>query len=141
MFVRIVHFLLGAVLAGGGGYLAWTYRSGGMNVFPPATSMPWLVIAGVMGLCAGVVLLVSAVHPRPNRRARLAAQAATREATLGAAETYYSERGRAADRDWRTGDIPAPATPAPVAEAVRAAPDDWPPRGSRRRPPNRSRRG
>jgi hypothetical protein len=121
MFVRIVHFLLGAVLAGGGGYLAWTYRSGGMNVFPPATSMPWLVIAGVMGLCAGVVLLVNAVHPRPNRRARLAAQAATREATLGAAETYYSERGRAADRDWRTSDIPAPATPAPVAEAVRAA--------------------
>lgn len=115
MFVRVLHFVLGAVLAAGGGYLAWTHRSGGMDIFPPAAGMPWLVIAGVLLLSAGVVFLVSAVHPRPNRRARLAAEAATRDATLGAAESYYSERGRAADRDWRSGGIPAPATPVAAA--------------------------
>lgn len=127
MFVRIVHFLLGAVLAGGGGFLAWTNRSGGMSIFPPAAGMPWLVIAGVMGLSAGAVLLMSAVHPRPNRAARLAKQAAEQDATLGAAEAYYSERGRAADRDWRAGDIPAPVAPAPVAEPVRAVESLLPP--------------
>lgn len=132
MLVRIIQFIIGAALAAGGGYLAWTHRSGGMNIFPPADGMPWLVIAGVLGLSAGIVFLVSAVHPRPQRRARLAAQAAERDAALGAAETYYSERGRAADRDWRAGDIPAPATPvavapepapaAPMVEPVRATP-------------------
>lgn len=125
MFVRVLHFVLGAVLGAGGGYLVWTHRSGGMDIFPPAAGMPWLVIAGVLLLSAGVVFLVSAVHPRPNRRARLAAEAATRDATLGAAESYYSERSRAADRDWRSGDIPAPVTPvaAPPAPApVKVAP-------------------
>lgn len=130
MLVRIIQFVIGAALAGAGGYLAWTHRSGGMNIFPPADGMPWLVIAGVLGLSAGIVFLVSAVHPRPQRRARLAALAAERDAALGAAESYYSERGRAADRDWRAGDIPAPATPvaaapepaAPMVEPVRAAP-------------------
>ena len=113
MLVRIIQFLIGVVMAGGGGYLAWTHRSDGMNIFPPADGMPWLVIAGVLGLSAGIVFLVSAVHPRPQRRARLAAEAAERDATLGAAEDYYSERGRAADRDWRAGDIPEPAALAP----------------------------
>lgn len=130
MLVRIIQFVIGAALAGAGGYLAWTHRSGGMNIFPPADGMPWLVIAGVLGLSAGIVFLVSAVHPRPQRRARLAALAAERDAALGAAEDYYSERGRAADRDWRAGDIPAPATPvaaapepvATVVEPVRTAP-------------------
>lgn len=135
MLVRIIQFLIGAVMAGGGGYLAWTHRSDGMNIFPPADGMPWLVIAGVLGLSAGIVFLVSAVHPRPQRRARLATEAAERDATLGAAEDYYSERGRAADRDWRAGDIPEPAAPAPpppvaaapVVEPVRATPRPAPP--------------
>jgi len=125
MLVRVLHFVLGAVLGAGGGYLVWTHRSGGMDIFPPAAGMPWLVIAGVLLLSAGVVFLVSAVHPRPNRRARLAAEAADRDATLSAAESYYSERGRAADRDWRAGDIPEPAAPAaapPAPAPVKAAP-------------------
>jgi hypothetical protein len=134
MLVRVLHFVLGAILGAGGGYLVWTHRSEGMDIFPPAAGMPWLVIAGVLLLSAGVVFLVSAVHPRPNRRARLAAEAAERDASLGAAESYYSERARAADRDWRAGDIPEPAAPvaappapapakvAPVVAPVVAAP-------------------
>jgi outer membrane biosynthesis protein TonB len=121
MLVRIVQFLLGALLAGGGGYFAWTHRADAMHVFPPgAEGMPWLVIAGVLGIAAGVTFLVSAVHPRPNRRAQLAAEAAHRDETLGAADAYYSQRASAADRDWRSGDIPAP-------EPVRAAAPPPPP--------------
>ncbi|MFT3722271.1 MAG: hypothetical protein QM773_01700 [Hyphomonadaceae bacterium] len=131
MLVRIVQFLAGVLLAGGGGYLAWTQRSAAMNVFPPgAEGMPWLVIAGALGLAAGLTFLVSAVHPRPNRKAQLAAEAAHREETLGAAEAYYSERSRAADRDWRAADIPPPVTPAapaPAPEPVRAAAPAPPP--------------
>lgn len=135
MLVRILQFVIGALLAGGGGYLAWTYRTAGMSVFPPElTGMPWLVIAGVFGVCAGVVFLVSAVHPRPKTRAREAARAKRREETLGAAEAYYSSkdsaRDRAADSDWRSGEIAPPAEPvaqpAPelvkMVEPVRVAP-------------------
>lgn len=120
MIVRIVQFLLGALAAGGGGWLAATSRNGAASVFPPGPEgMPWLVIAGVLGLSAGVTLLVSALHPWPERRARLAAEAAHREATLGAADTYYAQnaRERAADRDWRSGDLPPPAAPLPAASA------------------------
>lgn len=126
MLVRILQFLIGALLAGGGGYLAWTQRTANLNVFPPDTGgMPWLVIAGVFGLCAGVVFLVSAVHPRPKTRAREAARAKRRKETLGAAESYYSQRqtqrDRAADSDWRSGDIPPPVEPVapPAPEPVR----------------------
>lgn len=122
MLVRILQFLIGALLAGGGGYLAWTHRTASMNVFPPeAAGMPWLVIAGVLGLCAGVVFLVSAVHPRPNTRARAAAKAKRRDETMGAAEAYYSQRDRAADSDWRSGDIAPPAEPVvpPAPEPVK----------------------
>lgn len=125
MLVRILQFVIGALLAGGGGYLAWTHRTAGMNVFPPEAGMPWLVIAGVFGLCAGVVFLVSAVHPRPKTRALAAAKAKRRDETLGAAEAYYSQkesqRDRAADSDWRSGDITAPAAPMPppAPEAVK----------------------
>lgn len=143
MLVRILQFVIGALLAGGGGYLAWTHRSAGMNVFPPEAGMPWLVIAGVLGLCAGVVFLVSAVHPRPNTRARAEAKAKRREETLGAAEAYYSqreprrdsERDRAVDSDWRSGDLPTPVQPSPppapepvkMVEPVRTAPPVAPP--------------
>ena len=125
MLVRILQFVIGALLAGGGGYLAWTHRTAGMNVFPPEAGMPWLVIAGVFGLCAGVVFLVSAVHPRPKTRALAAAKAKRRDETLGAAEAYYSSkesrRDRAADSDWRSGDIAPPAAPMPppTPEAVK----------------------
>jgi hypothetical protein len=121
MLVRIIQFVAGVLLAGGGGYLAWTQRYPAMSVFPPgAEGMPWLVIAGVLAIAAGLTFLVSAVHPRPNRKALLAAQAAHRDETLGSAEAYYSERSRAADRDWRAGDIPPPTVPAPIVPAPAA---------------------
>ena len=124
MLVRIAHGLLGVVLAGGGGYLAWTAWSAGVNVFPPAPDMPWLAIAGVLGLAAGVALLGKAALMGPDQ-AQLAAKKAEQDAALGAAESYYSQRAHAADRDWRSGDIPPPVAPAPqpvVAAPVVAAP-------------------
>jgi hypothetical protein len=119
MLVRIVQFVLGAVFAGAGGYLAWTHRAGAASIFPPGPEgLPAFLILGVLTVSIGIVLVVSAVHPRPERRARLAAAAAERDEQLGAADAYYSERSRAADRDWRAAEIPAPApaaAPAPVA--------------------------
>ena len=35
MLLRVLQFLLGAALFGGGGYLAWTQRAGPLNIFPP----------------------------------------------------------------------------------------------------------
>jgi len=121
MLVRIVYCLLGVVLAGGGGYLGWTAWPAGANIFPPAPDMPWLAIAGVLGLAAGVALLGKAALMGPDQT-QLAAEKAERDATLGAAESYYSQR--AADRDWRSGEIAPPAapTPAPAAEQVVMAP-------------------
>jgi hypothetical protein len=84
--------------------------------------MPWLLIAGILGLAAGIVFLVSAIHPRPERTARLAAQTAERDAKLSAAEAYYSERDHQADRDWRGGDVAAPVVAAPPVEPVLVAP-------------------
>lgn len=118
MLVRILQFLVGAVLGGGGGYLAWLHRFEFGAVFPPGPGgPPWMLVIGILGVVTGIVFLVSAVHPRPNQRAALAARAQQRDAHLNEAETYYAEAGRAADRDWRSGDIPPPAAPAPVAPA------------------------
>jgi len=116
MLVRILQFLLGALAGGGGGYLVWMNRADIGALFPPGPSgPPWLIVAGLLGIAAGVVFLVSAVHPRPNRRREIEAREARREAHLGEAEAYYAEAGRAADRDWRSGDIPTPVTPQPAA--------------------------
>lgn len=124
MLVRILQFIVGAALGGGGGYLAWLNRGDLRAIFPPGPDgPPWILVAGILALAAGVVFLVSAVHPRPNRRKALEARAQAQEAHLGEAEAYYSEAGRAADRDWRSGDIPPPAvaqTPAPAATASAA---------------------
>lgn len=124
MLVRILQFLVGAALGGGGGYLAWLNRSDLGSIFPPGPEgLPWLLVASVLSLAAGIVFLVSAVHPRPNRRRALAARAQARDAKLGEAEAYYSEAGRAADRDWRSGDIPPPVVPqAVVPRAVALQP-------------------
>ncbi len=112
MLVRVVQFLLGAVLAGGGGYLAWTYRAEAANVFPPgAAGLPLFLLAGALGVTSGIVFLVSAVHPRANQKRALAARASREEVALGEADAYYSQRARAADRDWRSGDIVEPAAP------------------------------
>ena len=121
MLVRILQFIIGAALGGGGGYLAWLNRSDLRAIFPPGPNgPPWILVASLLALAAGIVFLVSAVHPRPNRRKAHEARAQARDSHLGEAEAYYSEAGRAADRDWRSGDIPQPAasqTPAPTAPA------------------------
>ncbi len=123
MLARIIQFLTGAVLAGGGGYLAWSQRMAASNLFPPgAAGVPWLLVAAILALAAGIVFLVSSVHPRPERRARLAAEAERREAELSSADAYYAKRNGAADRDWRGGDIPAPVAPTPVAATPAPAP-------------------
>lgn len=129
MLVRILQFLVGAVLGVGGGYLAWLHRFEFGSVFPPGPGgPPWMLVLGILGVASGIVFLVSAVHPRPNRRAALAARAQQRDAQLNEAETYYAEAGRAADRDWRSGDIPPPVAPAapvmaaPVPEPEPVAP-------------------
>ena len=116
MLVRILHFVLGALAGAGGGYLLWMNRADVGTLFPPGPAgPPWMIVAGALAFAAGVVFLVSAVHPRPNRRRELEAREAKRTAHLGEAEAYYAEAGRAADRDWRSGDIPAPAAAQPVA--------------------------
>ena len=117
MLVRVLQFLLGAVLAGGGGYLAWVQRADAVGSFPPGPSgLPLLLIAGVLGLTSGVVFLVSAVHPRFNQRRAQAVRSARDGAALEAADAYYSGRDRAVDRDWRSGDIAPLAPPAPPPE-------------------------
>lgn len=114
MLVRILQFLVGAALAGGGGYLAWMNRDDLGGLFPPGPAgPPWMLVLGVAALAAGLVFLASAVLPRPNQRREKEARAAKRAEQLGEAEAYYAEAGRAADRDWRSGDIPPPAVPEP----------------------------
>lgn len=139
LLVRIVHFLIGGALAGGGGFLAWTERARFHSIFPPdPAASPWMLIAGLGALTAGLVFLASAAAPRPKRSAKLAAQAERRREMLAAADSFYAERARAADRDWRSGDLPA----APAADqAPEKAPvaESWsptPPAPARSAPPS-----
>jgi hypothetical protein len=114
MAVRIVLLLLGAGLAAAGGYLGWRDRGLVGALFPPAAGgAPWLLVGALALVCLGLVLAVAAVIPRPERAARLAAAAARREETLARADRFYAERARAADRDWRSGEIAPPAAPVP----------------------------
>lgn len=116
MLFRVLQFVLGAGLAGGGGFLGWTQRETAANIFPPGPAgVPYLLLLGILGLSAGIVFLVSAVHPRPNTRRAAAEKAAREDAALGNAEAYYSERARAADRTWRDDTISPPAAPAPAS--------------------------
>jgi hypothetical protein len=133
MLLRVLQFLLGTALAGGGSYLAWTHRADASNLFPPgAGGLPLFLLAGAFGVTSGIVFLVSSVHPRSNQKRALAARASREEAALGEADAYYSQRARVADRDWRSGDItplaPSPEPPQTVATAQSAeAPDLFPP--------------
>jgi len=146
MLLRVLQFLLGAALFGGGSYLAWTQSAGPLNIFPPGPDgLPLLLLLGILGVSAGIVFLVSAVHPRPNQKRAAAEKSARDDAALGQAEAYYSERSRAADRDWRSAPItpphtpvpapPAPPQPAPVQPAVAAAPPAVPPPAPVTQPP------
>ena len=141
MVMRIVQLLLGAALAGGGGYLTWLNRTLAPQLFPPdPRHAPWILVLALAAEIAGLVLLVEALMPRPNRKAQLAEAAERRRAAIAAADVYYAERARAADRDWRSGALPperpgaspfddspfdpapSPAAPAPPANAPAARP-------------------
>lgn len=124
MVLRVLQFLVGVLLAGGGGYLGWTQRATAANVFPPGPDgLPLLLILGILGVTAGIVFLVSAVHPRPNQKRAAAEKAAREDTAIETAEAYYNERSRAADRDWRA----APISPPPAATPVPAPPPPPPP--------------
>lgn len=119
MLVRFVLFVLGAGLLGGGGWLAWLKRDATPEMFPPPAGLDfWLLIGALLLVCAGLVLLGAAVIPRPKRAARLAAEAARRKQVIADADSFYARRARAANSDWRTGDLPAPSqtpvTPPPA---------------------------
>lgn len=123
MVVRVLQFLLGAVLAGGGGYLAWIQRADAVGSFPPGPSgLPILLLAGVLGVTSGIVFLVSAVHPRFNQRRAQAERAARDTADLNVADAYYSGRDRPVDRDWRSGRIAPLPPPAPPPEPPKPSP-------------------
>lgn len=115
MVWRILQFVLGAALAGGGGYLAWMHAGTAGNLLPPGPAgVPLMFLAGLSGFTSGVVFIVSAIHPRPNQRRVREAAAARDESALQEADRYYSERARAADRDWRASEITPPVEPQPV---------------------------
>lgn len=113
MLARIIQFLIGAGFSAGGGYLAWTHRGEAAQLFPPGPDgVPLMLVAGIGALSFGIVFLAAAVAPRPRRTARLQEAAARRAETLRAADSYYAERSRAADRDWRSGKLPPHVEPA-----------------------------
>ncbi len=112
MILRGVQFLVGAALAGGAGWLIWLNRGLARAVFPPDAGAPtWLLIVGLAGAMLGLVLAADALAPRTALKARLAEEAARRQAAILAADAFYAERSRAADRDWRSGPLPPEAAP------------------------------
>ncbi len=116
MIVRIVLFIAGLALAGGGGWLAWTNHAASGELFSPGAPLTlWLLVAGVAGACAGLVLLVSAVVFTGASRAKQAEAAERTAKALSQADAFYAERARAADRDWRS-DTPVPPQPTPAAK-------------------------
>jgi hypothetical protein len=117
MLARIIQFLIGAAFSAGGGYLAWMHRAQLDQLFPPGPQgLPLMLVGGIGALSLGIVFLVASIAPRPKRTARLQEAAARRAETLRAADAYYAERSRAADRDWRSGKLPS-HTPAPAPPA------------------------
>ncbi|HEV7690793.1 MAG TPA: hypothetical protein VGO52_08225 [Hyphomonadaceae bacterium] len=128
MLVRLVHFLIGLALGAGGGFLVWTHRAAAnAPLFPPGPEgLPWLLIAGLAGVIAGLVCILTAVIPRPKRAAQRAAANAWRESKLTQADDYYARTKDAPqDRDWRSGLLPPEPTPQsrePEPEPVKAEP-------------------
>jgi hypothetical protein len=126
MLVRLVHFIIGLALGAGGGFLVWTHRAAAnAPLFPPGPEgLPWLLIAGLAGVIAGLVCIIAAVIPRPKRAAQKAAAAAWRDAKLSQADDYYAKTKDAPqDRDWRSGLLPPEPTPKarePEPEPVKA---------------------
>ncbi len=105
---RILQFLAGLILLGAGGYVAWPRLDQAAAIFPPDPgNAPWLLLAGMAGVLAGLVLAVGAWLPdsREMRAAAEAGEHARREA-IRAAEARYAERARVVGRDWRSGPLP-----------------------------------
>ncbi len=121
MVRRIIQLVIGAALAGGGGYLTWLNRAQAPQLFPPNPhDPPWVLVAGLGALVVGLVALVGGALPERGRKLRMAEDAARREAALQTADAYYAERARAADRDWRSGSLP----PEPATRTTTPSPPD-----------------
>jgi hypothetical protein len=109
MVMRIVQILAGAALAAAGGYFGWMIGIFRTPIFPPESSLAaWPALLSLFLASAGAALLAYGVSPRTAERKRLAEEAARRQAALEAADAYYASKTRAADRDWRSGDLPPP---------------------------------
>lgn len=121
MVWRVLRFLAGAGVAGGGGYLVWTHRGEASALYPfVMETAPWWLIGGLGMLVLGMVSLISSLLPSASSHKR-AEKAARHEAHLRDADTFYAQRARAVERDWRAGDLPpepAPAAPPPPEPSV-----------------------
>jgi hypothetical protein len=121
MALRIFQFLAGLALAGAGGWLTWTFRALAGAVFPPDPgAAAWPLIGGLALFVTGLVLAVGAFLPKDASSQRRTEEAARRQAAIAAADAFFAERARAADRDWRSGDLP-PETPLPPLRSSRAS--------------------
>lgn len=128
MALRAVLMLAGLLLAAGGGYLAWTYQGAAASLFPPPPGTgPWLFIGGLWAALAGLVGIGlglfggGAPAEKPSKHKKPA------PARKDLWELPSAEGGaapeRAADRDWRSGEIAPPApkpAPAPSPEPALA---------------------
>lgn len=110
MLMRAVHILAGTIMATAGGYLAWIMGTLRTPVFPPESGISaWPAILSLLLASVGLSWLGYGLSPRTAERSRKIEEAARRQAALEAADAYYASKTRAANRDWRSGDLPPPA--------------------------------
>lgn len=88
---RVIEAILGAALAGGGGYVAWMNRGSVEGMFPPEPGLSvWSFVGGLVGVIIGVVMFVHAVGPRPKAKAQRAEEMERRNEVLRNAEAFYT---------------------------------------------------
>jgi hypothetical protein len=129
MLLRFLQLLFGGGVAAAGGYMVWVNRASAQDIRSlSADTIPWLLIAGLLMLVLGMVAVVSALLPGTPSPSKIEREARRLEA-LREADRFYAERARAADRDWRSGDLPplaetpvVPPTPAEPVELIASAP-------------------
>ena len=110
MLMRAVQILAGTIMATGGGYLAWSVGTLRAPVFPPEAGIgAWPAILSLLLTATGLSVLGYGLSPRTAERRRQAEEATRRQAALEAADAYYASKTRAANRDWRSGDLPPQA--------------------------------